>query len=104
MINLVKDKHGKMRAELDFNIVIVGEIGDGKTSLVQALCVDAEREHCMVKRAYRGVTKEIRRYRVKPELISNAYVLDSPGTGDKRDSKISCEAGIDIECVRSRFS
>jgi len=79
-----KGENNQIHIEYVFNAVIIGEIGDGKSSLVQALTVAEERSEVLVARASRGVTKEIRKTQIRPELLqsTNAYILDCPGTGD----------------------
>jgi len=86
-----------------FNIIIIGEVGQGKSSLSMALSGD---DSILVKNAANGVTKAIRVYNILPELLEGAWIFDSPGVGD-RDTTLAdlldhladlC-GSIDVHCV-----
>jgi len=97
---------GEIEVELDFNVVILGEIRAGKSSLVQALCREEDRKKVPVAVAAGGVTKQIASYRIREEILENAWVIDSPGAGDKDfsicelvDALIEFYRQVKISCV-----
>lgn len=89
-----------------FNIVILGEVGDGKSAMTQILTSKEHQEKITVSRAFRGVTKSLQRYPVREDILPMAYVFDTPGSGD-RDVPLSqliehiekAISGCDVHCV-----
>lgn len=64
-------------------LLIVGEVGDGKSTMINSLRDPARSESADAGRAARGVTKEIKSYVGKPINGHPVELLDTPGVGDK---------------------
>ena len=64
-------------------ILVVGECGDGKSSLVNALRDPSCTQEAKAGKAARGVTKQINLYRGKSINGMSIAILDTPGIGDK---------------------
>jgi len=81
----------------DFRVLVVGEVGDGKTALVKKLVSTAdiyiapenrnkweEKKQKLVSGiASRGVTKELGTYQMALGISDREFIIDTPGIGDK---------------------
>jgi len=66
-----------------FNVIVVGEVGQGKSSLIQALTDPDSRQYSHVGNAAKGVTKDIEAFRMRPEIVPYGFIHDTPGVGDQ---------------------
>jgi len=64
-------------------LLVVGEVGDGKSTLINALRDPVRSEPAEAGRAARGVTKQILTYVGQPINGHPVLLLDTPGVGDK---------------------
>ena len=63
-------------------LLVIGEVGDGKSTLINALRDPARSEAAKAGRAARGLTKSIDEYVGKPVGGNEVVYLDTPGIGD----------------------
>ena len=76
-------KLGESSARRAFTLLVVGECGDGKSTLVNALRDPAKSTEAHAGKSPRGVTKQIQRYDGTPINGHPITILDTPGIGDK---------------------
>ena len=70
-------------------LLIIGECGDGKSTLVNALRDPARSEGAKAGLATRGVTKEISVFEGKPIKGRAIQIMDTPGIGDQDVTPLS---------------
>ena len=63
-------------------LLVIGEVGDGKSTLINALRDPARSDAAKAGRAARGLTKSIDEYVGKPVGGNEVVYLDTPGIGD----------------------
>ena len=63
-------------------ILIIGQIGDGKSTLVNGLRDKDNSDEAAAKNAAKGVTKTVAEYQGKPINGTPTLILDTPGIGD----------------------
>eukprot|EP00900_Chrysochromulina_parva_P020942 jgi/Chrpa1/3481/Chrysochromulina_OHIO_Genome00014330-RA len=78
-------------------LLIIGECGDGKSTLVNALRDPARSEEAKAGLATRGVTKDIRVFDGKPIKGRAIQIIDTPGIGDKDVTPLSLVAMIEAK-------
>jgi GTPase Era involved in 16S rRNA processing len=78
-------------------LLIIGECGDGKSTLVNALRDPARSEGAKAGLATRGVTKDIRVFEGKPIKGRAIQIMDTPGIGDQDVTPLSLVAMIEAK-------
>ena len=78
-------------------LLIIGECGDGKSTLVNALRDPARSEEAKAGLATRGVTKDIRVFEGKPIKGRAIQIMDTPGIGDQDVTPLSLVAMIEAK-------
>jgi GTP-binding protein EngB required for normal cell division len=78
-------------------LLIIGECGDGKSTLVNALRDPARSEGAKAGLATRGVTKEISVFEGKPIKGRAIQIMDTPGIGDQDVTPLSLVAMIEAK-------
>jgi len=80
--SMTRDERGAVQSK---TLLIVGECGDGKSTLVNLLCgiEEGSRDACKTGMRSSGVTKEIVDKKAKPIGGCEIIILDSPGVGDR---------------------
>ena len=78
-------------------LLIIGECGDGKSTLVNALRDPARSEKAEAGMATRGVTKTISVFDGKPIKGRAIQIMDTPGIGDQDVTPLSLVAKIEAK-------
>lgn len=69
-----------------FKAIIVGECGDGKSTIIKAVLehfgADYDKDKLVCDTKSKGVTKDINKYKFTMRDGRTAYLLDTPGVGD----------------------
>ena len=78
-------------------LLIIGECGDGKSTLVNALRDPARSEEAKWGKATRGVTKTISVFDGKPIKGRAIQIMDTPGIGDQDVTPLSLVAMIEAK-------